>query len=618
MRSTRGRAYFPTVLLVVAGLCFWLLGPLTAAALASPPPNDNFLDSDNLNAPGRPLPTVNTLSSSVDTRKASTQPDLLDPCGEFPCQPGPAEQSTCKGVSYGKTVWYDFYPDHAGQIEIRTSGIANVIALYTYEPNSLIPTPVTCAKGSKYHRNELSEDVHRGVDYTVQIGGRNSAGGLMQVLFNYVYRSHLTVPPFLTGPGIRPIPRKQNIVRLENFKFVGVAAGETISAACGFCVRGDLRERVRHGNFEVFEGSKPIISRRSRLLIAATAPAQIGRFKVYAYVPHRGSLLVVSQGCLAPGVTRVSQTDAEHLAALPRISCPVRLVNPIGGEYVFWRSKDGQLEEKWYSGTKWSPTIRLKFGGLTSQPSAAVHVKGEQDVFWRGRNGKLRETWYNGEWHHPINFGGRMDSPPTAGADGSGKEYVFWKGSDGGLWERWFADGRWTRPQEVRNAGFIGSAPTVAVHSDGEQDVFWKGANGNLMEIIAPRANGGWGTPLNRGGGLLGSAPSAGADAAGNDYVVWRGSNDRLWAESSLAGRWNDEALPVNAGVLGSPPSIAVQADGEQDVFWKGAGDHLWEISDIGNVWQGAVSHGGHLTSQPGAGVDAAGKQATAKADRSG
>ncbi len=363
------------------------------------------------------------------------------------------------------------------------------------------------------------------------------------------------------------------------------------------------------GTTVVIKGSKPTISVRSRLLIAATAPAQIGRFKVYAYRPHRGSLLVVAQGCLAPAVTRVTATDAEHLAALPRIDCPVRLVNPIGGEYVFWRGSDGHLEEKWYSGTTWSATKTLKFGGLSSQPSVAVHVKGEQDVFWRGRSGHLEEAWYNGEWNGPINFGGvTLASPPTAGADGSGREYVFWKGTDGGLWEEWFGNGRWTPQFEIHNAGLIGSAPAVAVHSDGEQDVFWRGTTGNLMEITAPRANGGWGTPHDLGGGVLGSVPSASADAAGNDYVVWQGTDHHLWAKSSLSGHWNP-TTPLNGGVLGSPPSIAVQADGEQDVFWKGLDDQLWETSYRNGAWHVPEPRGAHLASQPAVGVDAAGKQ---------
>ena len=350
---------------------------------------------------------------------------------------------------------------------------------------------------------------------------------------------------------------------------------------------------------------------RSRIIIAATAPAQIGRFKVYGYRPHRNSLVVLAQGCLAPGVTLVTGADAEHLAALPRVPCPVRLVNPIGGEYVFWRSTDGHLEEKWYSGSQWSPTIRLKIGGLGSAPSVAVHVKGEQDVFWKGVNGSLKEAWYNGAWHGPIGFGvGGLASAPSAGADGSGKEYVFWRGTDGGLWEMWYAAGRWTRPFEVRAAGLIESAPAVAVHSDGEQDVFWKGPNGgDLWEISTPRFNGEWSSPEDLGSGELGSAPSVGADAAGNDYVVWQGTDHRLWGKSLTSRRWNP-AMPLNGGVLASPPTIAVRADGEQDVFWRGLDDRLWETWYEQGRWHVPVPYKAHLPSQPGAGVDAAGKQA--------
>ena len=206
--------------------------------------------------PGAPIAHgQHTLEQRRYPSAATQQQDVLGACGELLCQSGPAEQSTCKGVSYGKTVWYDFYPDHAGEIEIRTGGIPNVIALYTYDPHSLIPTQVNCAEGSKYHRNELSEDVRRGVDYTVQIGGRNSIGGPLQVLFNYVDRSHLTVPPFLTSALIQANAlERQSNARLLKFRFIGVAAGETISAACGFCVRGDLRERARRGNIGCLGG----------------------------------------------------------------------------------------------------------------------------------------------------------------------------------------------------------------------------------------------------------------------------------------------------------------------------------------------------------------------------
>jgi hypothetical protein len=58
-------------------------------------------------------------------------------------------------VGYGKTVWYDFFPDHDGHIEIRTSGLGNVIAIYTYDAHTLLPHQIQCGPGSSYPSNDL-------------------------------------------------------------------------------------------------------------------------------------------------------------------------------------------------------------------------------------------------------------------------------------------------------------------------------------------------------------------------------------------------------------------------------------------------------------------------------
>jgi hypothetical protein len=43
---------------------------------------------------------------------------------------------------------------------------------------------------------------------------------------------------------------------------------------------------------------------------------------------------------------------------------------------------------------------------MGSPPAVAVHVNGEQDVFWKGRDGNLWETWYTGgHWNGPYNLG---------------------------------------------------------------------------------------------------------------------------------------------------------------------------------------------------------------------
>ena len=581
-----------------------LCGLLPSAAVANTqaPANDNFLDADNLNSPGTPV-SVNTLQSVRETIGATVQSNVLAPCGMDICQAGPPEIDTCQGVSYGKTLWYDFYPDHDGQIEIQTIGIPNVIALYTYDPQTLLPTRIQCAPGSDASSNELSAPVRRGVDYTFQIGGRGDAGGSIKMLFNYSDSGDLTVAPFLASPTLLPIATSQ--FRLLRLKFIGLTSREKMSAACASCSAGALRINVGKGNTAVLSTrSAPVFNRHTRFLISATAPAQIGRFKLYGY-PTRHRWPVIAAGCLAPGVVSVTSQDAAHLGLLKQVPCPTPLVNPVGGEYVFWQGMDGGLWQKTYANGRWTRAIELKVGKLGSAPAVAVHANGERDVFWKGPSGNLWEAYYTGVWTVTPLGAGQLGSAPTVGVDAAGDEYVFWQGTDAGLWEMSYAAGRWSRAIELNAAGRLGSAPAVAVRADGEQDVFWKGILGNLWEMSYTD---GWGAPRDIGGGELGLGPSVGVDGAGNEHVFWRGLDGGLWEQSNLGAGWS-QATPLNAGRLGSAPTVAVHADGEQDVFWKGAKGNLWEMRQIAS-WQPSVKLGSaQLGSAPSAGVDAAGKQ---------
>ncbi len=593
-----------------------LVGP--AAGLGSspgPPSNDNYNFATNLNARGQPLTRIHTLQSKVDTSNASLQPNLLSPCGQgqLLCPKGPPELNTCNGVSYGKTVWYDFYPDHDGQVEIRTNGIPNVIRLYRYDPTTLVPTPIWCATGSKYTSNELEDNVNGGDAYSFQIGGRGTAGGKLQVQFNYAYKN-LAVAPFFIRPTVYVSTAEPNQAKLLRIKLIGFARSEGVSYACANCGGGLLQHGVRRGNTIILSSkSAPILSSQTLMIITATAPAQIGRFKVYGFRPHLGRLPVLASGCLAPQQTTVTPPEAKHVSLLQRISCPAPAVNPIGAEYVFWRNRYGRLWESRYSGRNWTAPERLTVGRPSSVPAVAVHANGEQDVFWKGGNGHLWEAWYHGKWHHASDFGsGTLASPPAAGVDSAGDEYVFWKGQNGGLWGRSYRDGGWTPSFEVNIAGELGSGPAVAVHPGGEVDAFWKGLNGRLTEVwCSDRCGDGgqWHGPLMLGGGTLGSTPAVAADAAGNQYVFWEGTDRDLWGQAYVAGNW-EPAMPLNGGLLGSPPTVAVHADGQQDVFWRGRDGRLWETWGTAGHWAGPRSLPARLDSQPVAGLDASGKKA--------
>jgi hypothetical protein len=591
----------------LAILCAIVAALLPAAALAGsePPVNDNFLASNNLNAPHTPLNAVATLQDITDTVGATLQQNILDPCGSANCPSGLAESHTCQGVSYGKTVWYDFYPDHDGQVEIRTNGIPNVIALYTYAPLSFAPTPVRCAPGSGFASNELSVQVRAGVDYTFQVGGRGGAGGSLRMLFNYAYQSRLTVAPFLMQARFSTVVGEPQTTRLTGLQFLGLADGEQVTARCQACQGATFGDQQTTGNLVKLASDLPIrVSRRTRVIIGASSPAQIGRFKIYTVNAARFRIGLSSSGCLTAGATSLSMPVAT--SSSDTVPCPVRFVNPIGAEYVFWRGPQGGLREKWYSG-RWNGPNLVDTGRLGSAPAVAAHADGQQDVFWKGTNGNLWETWYTGQWHGPINLhAGRLGSGPAVGVDSAGDEYVFWQGTDGGLWERSYSGKSWGQPIPLADRK-LGSAPAVAVHSNGEQDVFWKGANGNLWESWFTNR---WNGPVDLGGGQLGSAPSVAVDGAGDEYVFWKGTDGGLWEKGYVAGSWG-AATSVRAGLLGSAPTVAVHANGEQDVFWKGTNGDLWE-SWHARTWHGPIDlRGQKLASAPSAGVDAAGKQGT-------
>ena len=595
------------VLALTSALALCAAGTASPAT-TQPPSNDNFLFSDNLNTPGTRLNAVNTLQSVTDTIGATVQGNLFAPCGTTTCRTGPSELSTCHGVSYGGTVWYDFYPDHDGQVEIRTAGIPNVIALYSYAARSLIPQEVTCAPGSAYPSDDLFAEVKQGVRYTFQVGGRDGAGGPVKVLFNYAHSSHVAVPPLLTAAVLGMVPGEPRQRRLVALRFIGVTEGEQIAVASPAWSSDSFR-RTRQGNVITLHATTPpIVSAGSHVLIVASSPAQVGRFKLYALHPASATLSTVADGCLEPGTDTATAADVEDLSRLGEEPCPTTLVNPTGAEYVFWRGGRGRLWETWYSGRTWSSPLRLSPAGLGSAPAVAVQADGEQDVFWRGAKGDLWEMWYRGSWNGPIDLGtGGLASGPSVGVDAAGNQYVFWRGSDQGLWEQTYAAGdrQWSRPVELNQAGSLGSAPAVAVHPDGEQDVFWQGTNGHLWEMWFIGA---WSAPSDLGAGQLGSAPTAGVDAAGNQDIFWRGTDAGLWERSYSSGRWT-QAVELTAGPLASSPAVAVQADGEQDVFWQGATGRLREMWFTG-TWQGPVNRNARgVKSAPGAGVAAVGKQ---------
>ncbi len=308
MRATHTRSRRPIAALVLTMLL--AMGATTASAAApidgnyllsaitcvkapceatpAPPINDNYLDSLNINQPGTPLNRTETLRDERITTAATVQPDILNP----PSHGGPPELTGCNGVSEGKTIWYDFYPNANGLVRIRTSAdFGTVMAVMPFDPKTLLPENGErhCAVNEPTMAGELFANVQAGKSYTIQIGGAQEAGGNVEFLFDYLV----------------PLKRLQAEATLAAQPLAGGVSVVSLSVAAPRKARVEVRcthgcrpqtTTARTAHFPRLSGA--VLPDGSALKIYVTAKNQIG-----AYIEYRighGSFTKI-QRCLAPG-----------------------------------------------------------------------------------------------------------------------------------------------------------------------------------------------------------------------------------------------------------------------------------------------------------------------------
>ena len=159
---------------------------LPAAAYGQAPPiNDNYLESLRLNDPGSRLERRDTLRDVRDTTNATVQGDVFSP----PQSGGPPELTTCEGASFGKTVWYDFYPDvtaSPGCGPPATTPCCAVVPFNRQHGPAELRSALCAATPPAARRRSSWSRWQRGDAYSVQIGGVNDAGGALEFLFDFL------------------------------------------------------------------------------------------------------------------------------------------------------------------------------------------------------------------------------------------------------------------------------------------------------------------------------------------------------------------------------------------------------------------------------------------------
>jgi len=283
------------------------------AAPPGAPLNDDYLESLQLNAPGSKLERTRTLRDLRDTTRASVQGDVFTPQQG---SGGPPEATSCESSgSYGKTVWYDFYPDVSGIARIRANGYNTVISVVPFNRTTAVPSfgSRRCINDSASTTEELLARVAKGRAYTIQIGGVGDVGGNLEFLFDFLAdtdgdnvlddvdkcdrlrgpASEAGCPPRLRANvtlRARPLATGIQLVGLS----VKASRGSRVSVRCGGCPPQAKRAKtVRFGQL------------RGRRLRAGTSVVirVVRRNAIGAYFKYRitrGNFKKVER-CLNPG-----------------------------------------------------------------------------------------------------------------------------------------------------------------------------------------------------------------------------------------------------------------------------------------------------------------------------
>jgi hypothetical protein len=307
----------PRIKLVRSALAWAaLLAAFPAAAWAQAPPvNDNYLESLRLNEDGTRLERRDTLRDVRDTTNATVQSDIFNP----PRSGGPAEKTTCGATSYGKTVWYDAYPDVNGVFRLRANGYDTVISITEFNRDTAIPSAferAQCVNESNSSSEEFLVSVRRRRAYTIQIGGVNNAFGNLEFLFDFLAdtdadgvlddvdrcdrfagtRSNSGCPPRLRANALIRAQPTADGIRLVSLR-IDATRRSRVAVTCPGCGR-----QVKQARTVGFPGLRGRTFRAgSRIVIRVTRRRSIGRYIAYRIL--RGNFKKTER-CMNPGSTR--------------------------------------------------------------------------------------------------------------------------------------------------------------------------------------------------------------------------------------------------------------------------------------------------------------------------
>lgn len=202
---------------------------------------------------------------------------------------GLPEPTVCNGVSYGRTIWYDFIPHVDGDVVLQASAFRfnPVIRVITFNRRTFRPA------GNLGCQSQLVsglvgvgvKGVTRGTAYSVQVGGAQNTGGVLEFDLNFKpYRvrakARLRIRP--TDDGVEIVSL---VVRPTRRARVEVAC----RPGCGTQVK-----RGRQASFTRLAGKR--FRAGNRLIVRVSRPDTLGTYLVYKIT--RGSFRDPVERCL--------------------------------------------------------------------------------------------------------------------------------------------------------------------------------------------------------------------------------------------------------------------------------------------------------------------------------
>ncbi|MCA9672825.1 MAG: hypothetical protein KC503_44840 [Myxococcales bacterium] len=251
----------------------------------------------------------------------------------------------------------------------------------------------------------------------------------------------------------------------------------------------------------------------------------------------------------------------------------------------------------------------LPGNGLTLGRPAGVVRGGQLYLFVVGTTG---ETWQNirvapGAWSGWAKMPNDLPLTsfgPVVTVSSGGTIDLLVRAADGTIHAKRRGATSWAKAQPL--AGVTAAyAPAAYYDTDSKLHVLAVDSGSRIYESVRGTSSySGWSALTIAATPAISGAPAVVVDKGKVLRLFVRDGGGAIWRARRIGKTWLGFSVLDNVGRTPQSPTAALDASGEARLFVRGMDDKLWSNRRVGAAWQGWQSHGGVLSSAPGALVD--------------